>query len=51
MSNKNGKNNTSDKSRNNNNRYQNDFPKLSPYYNLFKSSGKNKAKRYLRHSL
>ena len=35
----------------NNNRYQNRFGKLSPYYNPFKSSRKNKAKRYFRHSI
>ena len=38
-------------SRINNNRYQNRFRKLSPYYNPFKSSGENKAKRYFRHSI
>ena len=38
-------------SRINNNWYQNRFRKLSPYYNPSKSSGKNKAKRYFRHSI
>ena len=38
-------------SRMNNNRYQNRFRKLSPYYNPFKSSGKSKTKRYFRHSI
>ena len=27
------------------------FCKSSPYYNLYKSSGKNKAKHFFRHSL
>ena len=27
------------------------FRKSSPYYNPYRSSGKNKAKRYLRHNL
>ena len=38
-------------SRNNSNRYQNRFRKLSPYYNPFKTSGKNKEKRYFRDSI
>ena len=50
-SNENGNSCDSDESRNNNNRYQNRFGKSSPYYNPFNSSGKNKAKRYFRHSL
>ena len=51
QSNKNGNSNDSDENSNNNNQYQNRFHKSSPYYNPYKSSGKNKAKRYFRHSL
>ena len=52
QSNKNGNSNDNDEnSNNNNNQYQNRFHKSSPYYNRYKSSGKNKAKRYFRHSL
>ena len=51
-SNKNGNRNDSDENgNNNNNQYQNCFHESSPYYNPYKSSGKNKAKRYFRHSL
>ena len=51
-SNKNGNRNDSDENSNdNNNQYQNRFHKSSPYYNPYKSSGKNKAKCYFRHSL
>ena len=51
MGNENGNNIDGDERRNNNNWYQNCFRKSSPYYNPFKSSGKNKTKRYFRHSL
>ena len=50
-SHKNGNSNDSDESRNINNRYQNRFRKSSPYYNPYKSSSKNKAKCYFRHTL
>ena len=53
QSNKNGNSNDSDgnSNNNNNNQYQNRFHKSSSYYNQYKSSGKNKAKRYFSHSL
>ena len=50
-SHKKGNSNDSDESRNINNQQQNRFHKSSPYYNPYKSSGKNKAKCYFRHSL
>ena len=49
--NENANSNDSDESKNNNNRYKDHFRKSSLYYNSFKSIGKNKAKRYFRHSL
>ena len=49
QSNKNGNSNDSDEN-SNNNHYQNRFHKSNPYYNPYKSSGMNKAKRYFRQS-
>ena len=56
QSNKNGNSNDSDETsnnnnNNNNNQGQNRFHKSSLYYNPYKSSGKNKAKRCFRHSV
>ena len=50
-SNKNGNRNDSDENSNNNKSVPKSFPSIKSYYNPYKSSDKNKAKRYFRHSL